>query len=259
MSIPRPPGATMFVPQLTIGPEAKTEDSLHEIPLPGFKVPDGMTELNPVIDILPWMSPSVVAFVGHPGLREDGGEQILVCYEWPIPYFSGHQAMDKDELELIHVSRLRTDLRLASSGRSFAVVGRGGEPPDFLVELPSGRRIGLECTVLADSGRRAVEGLFSRIRSRLIKEPIHEWSRITGHLIVAWFVAEDKLLPDQLPHKSRDDEAIEALVEQLGRLKPGSPGGRRANLWDSHQITAKHYRKWASCLRALAASSTLCR
>lgn len=213
----------MFVPQLKIGPEVKTEGTLREIPLPGFKIPDGMTELNPVVDILPWMSPSVVAFLGRPGLHDGGGEQILICYEWPIPYFSVHKAMDKGELELIHVSRLQSDLRLAS-GRSVAVAGRGGEPPDFLVDLSSGRRIGLECTVLADSGRRAVEGLFSRIRSRLIKEPIHEWSRIAGHLIVAWFVTEDELLPDQLPHKSSDDDAIEALVERLSHLKPGSPG-----------------------------------
>jgi hypothetical protein len=224
MSFQRPPEAAMFKPQFAIGPEVKTKGTLYELSFPGFTVPDGMETFQVVVNMLPWMSPSVFAVVGGPGLAEDGGEQILVCYEWPVPYFSGHQVLGKNELELLHVSRFQTDLRLASSSRSFAVVGRGDEPPDFLVDLSGGRRIGLECTVLADSGRRAVEGLFSRIRSRLISEPLDRWRHIAGHLIVAWFVGEDKLLADQLPHKRNDDEAIEALVKQLGRFKPGSPG-----------------------------------
>jgi len=175
-----------------------------------------------VVDLLPWLSPSVFAIVGRPGKPEDGGEQILACYEWPAPYFSAHEAIEKAELELLHVSRCQSDLVLASSDSSFAVVGRGAEPPDFSIELSGAHHAGLECTVLADSRRRAVEGLFSRIRSRLIKEPLQRWKHIAGHVIVAWFVGEDKLQADQLPHKSSDEQAIEALVERLSRFEPGS-------------------------------------
>jgi hypothetical protein len=214
----------MFVPKLSTGPEIKTGGRPYEVPLPGFTVPEGMTEITErVVDLLPWLSPSVFAIVGRPGLTQDGGQQILVCYEWPIPYFSG-PVRDKDDLELLHVSRCQADLRQASSTRSFAVVGRGAEPPDFLAKLDSGRRVGLECTALTDARRRAVEGLFSRIRSRLMSEPLHKWQSIAGHLIVAWFVGADKLLPDQLPHKRTDKDAIDALVERLSRFEPGSPG-----------------------------------
>jgi|ERR1039457_1245409 hypothetical protein len=222
MSVRRPANAATFAPQLTLGPEVRAKGTEYEIPFPAFTAPEGMNEITEVVvDLLPWLSPSVFAVVGGPGHPEDGGEQILVCYEWPIPYFSEHQALEKEELEFLHVSRCQADLRLASSSQSFAVVGRGAEPPDFMVDLPSGHHVGLECTVLADSRRRAVEGLFSRIRSRLIKEPLHRWRRIAGYLIVAWFVGEDKLLPDQLPHKRSDEEAIEALVERLSRFEGG--------------------------------------
>jgi hypothetical protein len=225
MSVQRPAKAATFSPQITVEPEVRTKGTKYELPFPALTVPEGMNEITEVVvDLLPWLSPSMFAVVGGPGRPQDGGEQILVCYEWPIPYFSGHQVLEKDELEFLHVSRCQVDLRLASSSQSLAVVGRGAEPPDFLVDLSGGHQVGLECTVLADSRRRAVEGLFSRIRSRLIKEPLHRWRRIAGYLIVAWFVGEDKLLPDQLPHKRSDEEAIEALVERLGRFEPGSPG-----------------------------------
>lgn len=225
MSIRRPANAAMFVPHLALGPEVKAKGAPYEIPLPGFTAPEGMNEISEfTIDVLPWMSPSVVAVVGGPGRAEDGGEQILVCYEWPIPYFVAHRALEKNELEFLHISRCEADLRSVSSKQSFAVAGRGAEPPDFLVDLSDGHQVGLECTVLADSKRRAVEGLFSRIRSRLMKEPLHRWKRIAGYVIVAWFVGEDKLLPDQLPHKKSDEEAIEALVDRLGRFEPGTTG-----------------------------------
>ncbi len=225
MSMQRPRNAETFAPHLKMGPPVQGEGREYQLSFPAFTAPAGMTHISQTVaDILPWLSPSVFAIVGGPGLPGDGGEQILVCYEWPVPYFSTQQAMEKEQLELIHVSRFQTDLRLASHSQSFAVAGRGGEPPDFLVDLRGGRQIGLECTVLADSKRRAVEGLFSRIRARLVKEPLHRWSNIAGHLIVAWFVGEDKLVPDQLPHKGSDEEAIEGLVERLSLFKPGSSG-----------------------------------
>jgi hypothetical protein len=66
--------------------------------------------------------------------------------------------------------------------------------------------------------------LFGRIRSRLASEPREKWDKISGYVIVAWFIAEDKLLPDQLPHRRSDEEAINALVDRLGRFEPGSDG-----------------------------------
>jgi hypothetical protein len=209
---------------MRIGPKVETSSRLIELSLPSVKVPEGMTYISSsVVDLLPWVSPSIVATVGGPGLPGDGGTQVLISYEWPVPYFNAISLMGKAALESLHVARFQADAQLATGELPFTLSGRGAEPPDFLVNFGRGE-VGLECTALTDLRRRRVEGLFSRIRARLLREPRESWQRIAGHVIVAWFVDEDSLTPDQLPHKGTDLPAIDALVEKLRGLTPGEAG-----------------------------------
>jgi hypothetical protein len=45
-----------------------------------------------------------------------------------------------------------------------------------------------------------------------------------GHNVVAWFVGEESLAADQLPHRVNDHDTIEALVKGLRQLRPGERG-----------------------------------
>jgi len=224
MTVERPPGAASFGYSISVGPEVQSNRVIG-ISLPNVTVPEGMNVIYAsIVDLLPWFSPSVVATVGGPGLPGDGGLQVLVTYEWPVPYFNSVTLLPKPDLESLHVARFQCDVQLASGDLPFTVLGRGDEPPDFIVSGARDRELGLECTVLADSNRRTVEGLFSRIRQRLIQESRVGWKHLAGHVIVAWFVKEDSLVPDQLPHRFSDDKAIEALVEKIKGLRPGRTG-----------------------------------
>jgi hypothetical protein len=175
-----------------------------------------------ILDPLPWLSPWVFALVGGPGQPEDGGLQVATMYEWPVPYLNASR-LQKSDLESLHVARLQTDARLALRHLPFSVTGRGAEPPDFLIELRK-EQLGLECTVLADSRRRTVEGIFSRIRQRLLEEPRQNLSHLAGHNVVSWFVGEKSLAANRLPHRANDRDALEALVKGLRQLRPGEGG-----------------------------------
>jgi hypothetical protein len=221
----RPPDAKAVTFDVEAGPaiQRPLEDVGAEFSLPAITIPDGMNYISrTILDPLPWLSPSVLAVVGGPGLPGDGGLQVLTMYEWPVPYLNVSH-LEKSDLERLHVARLQTDARLALGHLPFVVTGRGGEPPDFLIELRK-QQLGLECTVLADSRRRTVEGLFSRIRQRLLEEPRQNLTHLTGHNVIAWFVGENSLVANRLPHRANDHEAIEALVTGLRRLRPGERG-----------------------------------
>jgi hypothetical protein len=222
--INRPPDAKSASFHVEAGPPVQRllEDVGLEFSLPGITIPDGMNYVwNTIIDPLPWLSPSVLALVGGPGQPPDG-LVVATMYEWPVPYLNASQ-LQKSDLESLHVARLQTDARLALGHLPFEVTGRGADPPDFLIELRK-QQLGLEFTVLADSRRRAVEGLFSRIRQRLLEEPRKNLSHLAGYNVVAWFVGEESLAADRLPHRVNDHEAIEALVKGLRQLRPGEGG-----------------------------------
>jgi hypothetical protein len=222
--IDRPPDAKAASINVQVSPANQPlGDSGAAFALPGITIPDGMGYISQtILDPLPWLTPSVVAFLGGPGQPGDGGLQVVTMYEWPVPYLNASD-LQKTALETLHVSRLQTDALLALRELPFTVVGRGAEPPDFLIKLGD-NHLGLECTVLADSRRRTVEGLFSRIRQRILKEPRGNLSHLAGYNVIAWFVREDSLAADQLPHRVSDTEAIDALVSGLRRLRPGRPG-----------------------------------
>ena len=159
--INRPPDAKTASLHVEAGPpiQRPLEDVGAQFSLPGITMPDGMDYVSTMIlDPLPWLSPSVFALVGGPGQPEDGGLQVATMYEWPVPYLNASR-LQKSDLESLHVARLQTDARLALRHLPFSVTGRGAEPPDFLIELRK-QQLGLECTVLADSRRRTVEGLY---------------------------------------------------------------------------------------------------
>ncbi len=222
--INRPPDAKAASLHVEAGPpiQRPLEDVGLQFSLPGITIPDGMNYVwNTILDPLPWLSPSVFALVGGAGQPPDG-LQIATMYEWPMPYLNASH-LQKSDLEHLHVARLQTDARLVLGHLPFVVAGRGAEPPDFLIELRK-QQLGLECTVLADSRRRTIEGLFSRIRQRLLEEPRKNLSHLAGHNVIAWFVGENSLAADRLPHRANDRDAIEALVKGLRHLRSGEHG-----------------------------------
>lgn len=224
MSIKRPPGAAFLGQHLDFGRPGRKGNGEVQMSLPNVAVPDGMTTIeHQIVDTLPWFSPSVVSVIGRTDLPQSGGLLALVTYEWPFPYFFTANPISKENQELIHVERFRTDVATATGKLPFEALVRGKEPPDFFAQTSRGS-IGVECTVLPDNKRRRVEGLFSNIRQRILSQPRENWSRLTGHVIVAWFADESSFAPTKLPHKVSDSDAIGALMESLSRFTPGIGG-----------------------------------
>jgi hypothetical protein len=164
----------------------------------------------------PWGSPSFLSLVGHVS-NDPSRTKIVIAYEVPIQWGRHGGFADKREMESTHAHSFRTQQLLAGKGLAFGNVREGSDPPDLLVDTPTGA-MGLECTRLAISARQGAHGLFSAVRQRIEAAPPEDFSSLAGYIVYMWFNEQDAALT--LPFRRSDADAVEALVRALAEYHP---------------------------------------
>jgi len=154
---------------------------------------------------------------GAKGLNASGEERLVFNFEWPFPYFVAQEARTKAELERLHLERFITDFTIATTKPPYTEIQRAGDPPDFLC-LSGGVLVNVDCAQLAIQNRRAVNGLFERLRRAILSTPRERFSRLRGCVVYVWFEGSDGKL--SMPFSSADDRALVNLVELLIGYEP---------------------------------------
>jgi hypothetical protein len=102
-------------------------------------------------------------------------------------------------------------VRCLTGASPFGSVGRGGEPPDFLVDCDSGT-VAVDCVVLADHHRRMGYRLMEHLRGRLSNAAGgRDFSGIQGCILSFWFGPG----LDDLPPKRWDDTLVDPLLDAM--------------------------------------------
>jgi hypothetical protein len=144
------------------------------------------------------------------------GEPILVMgTELPIEYVRPRY---KNEVERLHVERLRIDLRARGAGDPFISVRPSmDDPPDVLVRVSgSVAELGLECTRFADQERLEVSEQFTSLAHLVERVPPSHLRHLKGF---ALYVSYHDEIGQSRPLRADDARQTE-LVETLIAVKP---------------------------------------
>src|SRR6266487_4297501 len=103
------------------------------------------------------------------GSTQDGEPMAILALELPLQVPFGGRRLSQAEIERVHLEKYRVDALLQSGVLPFDAVAAGPNPPDFLVDTPTGSE-GIECAALAFEKRRRAFALFRHFRSRLLAD-----------------------------------------------------------------------------------------
>jgi hypothetical protein len=174
---------------------------------------------------------------------DDFPEDVLLL-SMEVPIQSLQKDVTKDELERACLARLISDLA-ARRIASWSVVGRGADPPDFIVN-DNGNELGVELTSYTSAQRRQAHAEFRRVRADLLRVGPAKFEHLSGHLLYYW--SHESLRPGSLVHRSDRSSIVDGL--SVYRIAPpvlGSPAEPfRQVLPDPHAGNAEPWRYLAT-------------
>lgn len=186
-----------------------------------FRVREGLDARSMIVRFAPWAPPP---FSGIDAVRQATGEAVLVVVsETPLHLCPWLSPVGKEELEQLHLERFATDWALARGERPYQGLARGGDPPDFTAQAPSGARQ-IDCVQFALESRRVVHGLFAGVRAALSAADPNLFAHLRGLLVHVWArtARGDLELPLRAPMRR---EFIEALAAYRWQPEMGAVVG----------------------------------
>jgi hypothetical protein len=184
-------------------------------------------------------------------------DMVLLSLEVPLAC-ALPPSITKERLEQLCMERLIADLSLQDPQESWAVLGRGADPPDFRVQIGT-QDVGVELTAFTSQARRRGHAEFRRVRADLLAAGPLGFQHLRGNLVYFWADTDER--PDSVV-QSRDRSGIleglrsfRPIVNPIGD-DPGKPfpqvlpdlGTGNARPW---QYLAVPWEGWHSALSAL--------
>lgn len=150
-------------------------------------------------------------------VAEPGRPFVLFSAETPLSMFPTFGRVAKQQLERLHLDRYATDMLLATGSRPFGKAIAGADPPDFVVESPSGQ-MAIDCIQFAIEGRRQVHALFRALRDAVLADDPARFSHLAGLQVYLWVV--DKTTTDlALPPRHTNLGFVAALADRLATFR----------------------------------------
>lgn len=188
-------------------------------------------EITTVTRLLADGTPVLLSVMGQRPESMDRSE-LVVAYEWPVPYFvvpTGELA--QEALEHEHYEGFRTDHLLGTGTLPYDDAKPGPNPPDIIASRDH-EPIRIDCTQFTLEERRQAHGSFERLQAELLKEPRERFAHLAGYIVYMWFLGKTR---DSLvrPHRvATQGRAIRSVIEALAtyqanpgqlRVKQGAP------------------------------------
>ncbi len=159
----------------------------------------------------PW---GTICFGALHSTTSEGEEVLTVGFEFPTEHFSVTEQMDKEENEKLQLERYRTDLLIRGQPVP-TKIGRGNEPPDFIMEGVVGGPVGLDFTRFSVTERMASQAAFRRFRKMLLNEPREDFIHLTGHVVYLKYGDPRKAGAAGQPHTRNQTGDTDALIAAL--------------------------------------------
>ena len=177
-----------------------------------FMIKTDMTMEGQIMSLAPWGAPLLLGGFGHSVDKK--AFEIVIAYEWPIPYLSLQEQQSKEKNEATHLKRMLKDYGFSRQEELFENIIRGDDPPDFYATRKS-MKFGVDVAQYTLQDRRHANAKFEEIKEYIANNCSEKLAHLRGFSIYFWYWEANNL---DKPHIAPSE--LKELLDALERYKP---------------------------------------